>query len=157
MPPCPAQPQNTIQLSPPHWPAPAHPTLSHRGSWGLKEFILKWNGNWKKFLFSYGKNLIKHLFLLISVHDSSPECFLQPICSWSYKTDLFLIWFPLSLVPVHLFCLNLSAHLLTWVTLEKIATPLTWSHAIRGMCIIHLIGMAWFPPRCSLSADTIVF
>lgn len=73
-------------LSPPC--DPAQPTLSHRVPWRFKEFILKWNGNWKKLFFSYGKNLITHLFLLISVHDSSPECFLQPICSWSYKTDL---------------------------------------------------------------------
>ena len=72
------------QTSPLTPPTPAAPP--HRGPWRLKEFIFKWKGHWKKLLFSYEKNLIKHLLLLISVHN--PGCFLWPICCWSYKTDL---------------------------------------------------------------------
>lgn len=62
MPRCLVRAQNMLDSALPTDASTPYPTLSHRVPWRLKEFILKWNGNWKKLLFSYGKNLIKRFF-----------------------------------------------------------------------------------------------
>jgi hypothetical protein len=145
--PLPAWSRNPEPLRPPYCP-PSHPTLS-------VYFEMKWQRE-KTFIFMWEKPH-KAFILLISVWNSSLECFLHSrfvvdLINWISFLDLVP-----APCPAHLFCSNLLVHLLTSVTSEKNHHPIYIESSSARVCIIALMGMAWFPPRCSLSADSIVF